>query len=118
MDAARRRAILAHYAAHADAFERLASRPHLQTRPFAVVGDVAPVVDLHPDVLPSEREIAVLAEIAAGASNIEIAHHLFISEETVKTHVRHLLVKLEAHNRAHAVAIGYQRGLLQLSRSR
>ena len=32
----------------------------------------------------------------------------------MKTHVRHLLWKLEAHNRAHAVAIGYQRGLLHL----
>lgn len=114
MEAARRRAILAHYAAQVDAFERIATHNHLQTLPFAVAGEPAPREEPHRDTPPSGREIAVLAEIAAGSSNSDIAHQLVISEETVKTHVRHLLVKLEANNRAHAVAIGYQRGLLRL----
>jgi len=37
---------------------------------------------------------------------------LFLSEETVKSHVRHLLAKLQARSRAHAVSMGFQRGLL------
>ncbi len=42
----------------------------------------------------------------------EIGHRLFLSEETVKSHVRHLLAKLQARSRAHAVAVGFRRGLI------
>jgi DNA-binding CsgD family transcriptional regulator len=44
--------------------------------------------------------------------NREIGERLFLSEETVKSHVRHLLAKLHARSRAHAVAVGFRRGLI------
>ncbi len=50
--------------------------------------------------------------IAEGLVNREIGKVLFLSEETVKSHVRHLLAKLQARSRAHAVAIGFRRGIL------
>jgi DNA-binding NarL/FixJ family response regulator len=59
------------------------------------------------------REAEVLALIATGLSNTEIAGRLFISEATVKTHVNHLLTKIEARDRAQAVAYAYQHGLLR-----
>ena len=62
--------------------------------------------------LLSERERAVLREVAAGHSNKQIARALQISERTVKYHVTSLLTKLGADNRAQAVAVAVQRGLL------
>jgi DNA-binding CsgD family transcriptional regulator len=56
-----------------------------------------------PEVL-SAREVEVLALLAAGEPNRAIAGRLFISEHTVKTHVRHVLAKLGVGSRAHAVA--------------
>jgi DNA-binding NarL/FixJ family response regulator len=61
----------------------------------------------------SERELEVLALIAKGRSNREAAAELFISEATVKTHLMHVYAKLEVNDRAAAVAVGYERGLLQ-----
>ena len=43
---------------------------------------------------------------------VTIGERLFLSEETVKSHVRHLLAKLQARSRAHAVAAGFRRGLI------
>lgn len=60
------------------------------------------------------RELAVLRLLAAGRSNKEIANGLAIGEETVKTHVGHLLAKLEAENRAQAVTQALKRGLVSL----
>jgi DNA-binding NarL/FixJ family response regulator len=60
----------------------------------------------------SPRELEVLALIARGTTNREVAGRLFISEATVKTHLLHIYAKLEAKDRAAAVAIAYQRGLL------
>ena len=54
----------------------------------------------------SLREIGVLRLIAAGNSNKEIAAQLAITEETVKNHVTHILAKLGANDRTHAVTIG------------
>jgi DNA-binding CsgD family transcriptional regulator len=54
----------------------------------------------------------VLGLISEGLVNREIGKVLFLSEETVKSHVRHLLAKLQARSRAHAVAIGFRRGIL------
>jgi DNA-binding NarL/FixJ family response regulator len=60
----------------------------------------------------STRELEVLHLIAAGATNREAARRLFISEATVKTHLLHVYGKLGVNDRAAAVAVAYQRGLL------
>lgn len=60
------------------------------------------------------REIDVLQGIAAGSSNKMIAARLGISEETVKTHIRSILQKLDANDRTHAVMIALRRGFLNL----
>ena len=60
----------------------------------------------------SSREMEVLDCLAQGKTTIQIASKLFISENTVKTHVRHILEKLEASNRAEAVSKALQMGLI------
>jgi len=60
----------------------------------------------------SGREREVLALVAKGTSNREIARELFISEATVKTHLTHLYAKLGVNDRAAAVATAYRRGIL------
>jgi DNA-binding NarL/FixJ family response regulator len=60
------------------------------------------------------REIEVLHHVAEGNRNREIAAKLFISEETVKVHVKHIMDKLGAADRTQAVAIALRRGIIQL----
>ena len=60
------------------------------------------------------REIDVLRHVAGGNRNWEIAEKLFISEETVKVHIKHIMDKLAAHDRTQAVAIALRRGIIQL----
>jgi DNA-binding NarL/FixJ family response regulator len=60
------------------------------------------------------REVEVLRAIAGGNRNRDIAEKLFISEETVKVHVKHVMEKLGASDRTDAVAIGVRRGIIQL----
>jgi DNA-binding NarL/FixJ family response regulator len=60
------------------------------------------------------REIEVLRQIAGGNRNRDIAERLFISEETVKVHIKHIMEKLGASDRTQAVAIGIRRGIIQL----
>jgi DNA-binding NarL/FixJ family response regulator len=60
------------------------------------------------------REIEVLQQIAGGNRNRDIAEKLFISEETVKVHIKHIMEKLGASDRTQAVAIGTRRGIIQL----
>jgi DNA-binding NarL/FixJ family response regulator len=60
----------------------------------------------------STREMEVLECLAQGKTTAQIAGELYISENTVKTHVRHILEKLEASNRAEAVSKAAQMGLI------
>lgn len=61
----------------------------------------------------SDRELEVLTCLADGQTTSQIATRLFISENTVKTHVRHILEKMEASNRTEAVSKAIQLGLIQ-----
>jgi DNA-binding NarL/FixJ family response regulator len=60
------------------------------------------------------REIEVLQQVANGNRNRDIAERLFISEETVKVHIKHIMEKLGANDRTQAVAIGIRRGIIHL----
>ena len=61
----------------------------------------------------SEREVEVLRSVAAGNSNKIIANHLLISEDTVKGHMKNIMVKLGASDRTHAVTIAMKRGFFE-----
>ena len=62
----------------------------------------------------TSRETDVLRQLALGRSNKEIAAALAVSEETVKTHVGHVLSKLQVENRAQAIVQALKRGLVTL----
>jgi DNA-binding NarL/FixJ family response regulator len=62
----------------------------------------------------SNREVDVLRHVAEGNRNRNIAQRLFISEETVKVHIKHIMDKLGANDRTQAVAIGARRGIIHL----
>ena len=62
----------------------------------------------------TDREIDVLKHVGGGNRNRDIAERLFISEETVKVHIKHIMEKLGASDRTQAVAIGVRRGIIQL----
>jgi DNA-binding NarL/FixJ family response regulator len=92
-------------AVHAAARGEAALAPSIATR---LVGQMRSAVS---DSV-SPRELEVLSLIAGGATNREAAARLFISEATVKTHLLHLYEKLGVNDRAAAVAVAYDRGLL------
>jgi DNA-binding NarL/FixJ family response regulator len=62
----------------------------------------------------SDREVEVLRHVAEGDRNRDIAQRLFIAEETVKVHLRHIMGKLGATDRTHSVAIAARRGIIYL----
>jgi DNA-binding NarL/FixJ family response regulator len=62
----------------------------------------------------SQREMEVLQQVAAGCRNRDIAARLFIAEETVKVHVKHIMDKLGANDRTQSVAIAARRGIIRL----
>jgi DNA-binding NarL/FixJ family response regulator len=109
VDAAERKEILSRYLTHSRRFEEVAAR-----RRGAGGADViplqSPLRELEQE--PTVREVEVLQLISDGLVNREIGQRLFLSEETVKSHVRHLLAKLQARSRAHAVAVGFRRGII------
>jgi DNA-binding NarL/FixJ family response regulator len=78
--------------------------PEVAAQVAAYVGDEA----------LTSREIDVLRMIAAGSANKEIAAQLSISEETVKSRVKNILLKLGANDRTHAVTIALKRGIIEL----
>jgi DNA-binding NarL/FixJ family response regulator len=108
VDAAQRNEILSRYREHTARFDSVAARRD------AAVAEVIPFTPAQPEVAqePTAREIEVLQLISDGLVNREIGVRLYLSEETVKSHVRHLLAKLQARSRAHAVAVGFRRGLI------
>ena len=108
VDAAERKEILSRYVDHSRRFDAAAKRRG--DRGADVIPLQAPLRELEQE--PTMREIEVLQLISDGLVNREIGHRLFLSEETVKSHVRHLLAKLQARSRAHAVAVGFRRGLI------
>jgi len=108
VDAAQRKEILDRYLNHSRRFEAVAARRSNGTAD--VIPITTPLRELQAE--PTLREIEVLQLVADGLVNREIGQRLFLSEETVKSHVRHLLAKLQARSRAHAVAVGFRRGLI------
>jgi DNA-binding NarL/FixJ family response regulator len=67
----------------------------------------APLAELTP------RELEVLRLVARGLSNADIAREFFVSDATVKTHVARIFSKLDLHDRAQAVVLAYESGLIQ-----
>ncbi|HMR47868.1 MAG TPA: response regulator transcription factor [Arachnia sp.] len=92
--------------------------PHATRRlieEFRCAAPPTPVASL--DVL-TEREAEVLALVAVGLSNVEIAERLVISYATAKTHVSRLLTKLGARDRAQLVIVAYEHGIVRLGSHR
>jgi DNA-binding NarL/FixJ family response regulator len=109
VDAAERKDILDRYANHSRRFEAVAARRG-NGATAEVIPFQGPLRELEQE--PTMREVEVLQLVSDGLVNREIGQRLFLSEETVKSHVRHLLAKLQARSRAHAVAVGLRRGLI------
>jgi len=110
VDAAERNEILSRYRDHSRRFEAAAARRSSSRSSSVIPFTPPPLRELEQE--PTAREIEVLQLVADGLVNREIGQRLFLSEETVKSHVRHLLAKLQARSRAHAVAVGFRRGLI------
>lgn len=74
----------------------------------------AQLVEHMGDEALTAREVEVLKSLAEGNRNKDIGERLFISEETVKVHIKHIMEKLGANDRTQAVAIAVRRGIIQL----
>ena len=110
MDAVQRNEILTRYRQQSQRFEKVAAR----RAPSAAVLQL-PQPEAELDHTPTARELEVLQLVAEGLANREIGDRLYLSEETVKSHVRHLLATFRVRPTAHAVAAGFRRGLLSLN---
>jgi DNA-binding NarL/FixJ family response regulator len=113
VDAAERKEILTRYVGHTRRFDKAAATRRRNGNGGGgaeVIPFTGALQQLEQE--PTMRETEVLQLISDGLVNREIGERLFLSEETVKSHVRHLLAKLQARSRAHAVAVGFRRGLI------
>jgi DNA-binding NarL/FixJ family response regulator len=88
--------------------------PSVTRRLISELARLRPSVPVQPDHIRelTPRETEVLRLIAEGLSNGEIAERLIVSEETVKTHVSRVLTKLSLRDRAQAVGVAYESGLV------
>lgn len=84
--------------------------PEVTGRVMKAVGGLRGIL---PEIGLSRREMDVLDCLAHGMTSAQIASGLFITENTVKTHVRHILKKLDAANRAEAVSKAIQLGIIK-----
>ena len=109
MNTAQRQEILNRYFDHKRRFETVAER---RSSAGAEVIELFPDAPRAIEAEPSARELEVLQLVSEGLTNREIGTRLFLSEETVKSHVRNLLTKLDARCRAHAVAAGFRLALI------
>jgi two-component system, NarL family, response regulator DevR len=93
---------LARYALHTKVFAERARNKRVDAARPAEVTNSDPIHAL------SQRELEVLQLVADGLTDREIGSQLFITEYTVKGHVKRILDKLGSRNRAHAAAVGYR----------
>jgi DNA-binding NarL/FixJ family response regulator len=108
------RRLLDAYGKERSAVAAAADAEAAESNPAAPASESAPSMPAPvqpPDELTA-REAEVLAHIAAGLSNIEIATTLFVSEATVKTHINHIFTKTGLRDRAQLVGYAYQHGLV------
>jgi DNA-binding NarL/FixJ family response regulator len=82
----------------------------------SLVGTLPPYEDGRPPAMRSltEAELRVLTLVGRGLTNEEISAELFVSDSTVRTHVRHILEKLDLRDRIQAVVFAYDTGLVQV----
>jgi DNA-binding NarL/FixJ family response regulator len=74
----------------------------------------AKLAEHYTDEMLTNREVEVLRHLIDGNHNRDIAEKLFITEETVKAHMKNIMHKLGANDRTHALAIAFRRGLVRL----
>ena len=111
MDAAERYEVLSRYAEHMRRFEEMrAKRGPSDLGPGAEVVPTQRYRELGHG--PTKRELEVLGLIAEGLTSGEIGSRLYLSDETVRSHVRGLFAALRVNSRAQAVAVGFRRGLI------
>jgi DNA-binding NarL/FixJ family response regulator len=110
VDAARRQEILVRYRARSREFEKSAARHRHGETAAEEATSRQRWAELELEL--TNRELEVLQLIADGEPNREIAQQLYVSEETVKSHMRNIFARLHARSRAHAVAIALRQGLI------
>ncbi|MDF2627478.1 MAG: two-component response regulator [Symbiobacteriaceae bacterium] len=88
--------------------------PHIAAKLMQVISQGGPGGKSEPADQLTERELEILGLMARGAANKEIAAALFISENTVKTHISNLFQKLDVRDRTEAVTRALSRGLIRI----